>query len=1709
MGGYFSDIRYRLPEEDKNKITSTCLPFTLKLSEIEEFSDGDVFELTAYLYSQNPKVTKDLDATARIQIITPVNDPEILDKCEINTLKSFYDNSIEIERVSWSEGRKAEITFIKTGNITNDVEIYFLIIFQDFVQNPEDFSLRVDGNLSSKKAGKRKLIKESVNFTFDDNDTFFEADNKTLIELFKELNCFNLDLNSSMIHPKQIHTYNATYSQLKELSEHNDKPLRLTYIGPDTCENLHSTIRAINNASKEGVRIDSLTIGHTDWDEILLDDAGILEEGYFQSKGVDIPIILTNVNNLNEVKSDIIILTYVANWAYSNNVRGNSIDQFLGNILQKINPGKTILLSIDPTDIKRTTRSFYCMGSSNPNNVYLSANLERHKTAPGGYGSTILSEEREVCWVRKYQHNTLQRKPVITEPAPNLLARELKFTNPTGRDAKIDRLTYPNLHLTTIDELVNIVNENKQIERLNFVDLNNKRSFYTNKMNIIVGGPGDGKSVLLQKLAWEFNSNNDDLTIFLPARLIVKQENMVNLRMNLDNDEMLIKTFCNIMEQEAKIIYNDLNWNDDVENWLDTCGRTYIFLDALDEIRDKNIRFEFFNLIHKLNLIRDDISFTISFREAITELLINKQLGEVTEEIPLNNTPIVKEDDYQILKIIWEENDLKKNFIPSLLHAWDMRLDNIAYQKLSRLLRNSIKEQNRGLITNNQPREFLQNPLRVVWLVKLIFEDNKDLLNMNLADFESEILKSTVRDRFELRILGGNSVNEGFLQEMLDIIYTLSILDYPWSGKQITFDKTNRNKFISDIITHSSSISNIATDNQIVRQYVFEDLSLLYITGDDNLSWIHENLREHAISLGLSSNKTSKVISNLLKNWDFKVPTIQELIANSGRLCSYELTRTVLRNLPLNEFIDEIIQNYQLRIDENLDQMEKLDSIYKSIHSYVNDVRSERNELNDETTKFVEIRNQHNKEVKRLISLVKSNKDIRNKNNLKVKKLKEIRTEKNSRLKQIKNKSKQEGENKNLIDELALAIEEQKKAHDEVQKYAQEAQEAHDLMMQYNEQVEREREKAETIHKKLRGTKKEADKKHFQFMASVNILPIIQSRQSNANINREAPKIINDEDYKLISTTIQNLVRNYTNSNNTLEQNRKEDFDITEIYFEGEQIIIEIETTTLFHELLKLKNQISENLEAIINEKVFLKFIRTPIQPENIKLLVEEFFENENMKDISLNDITTSEYIHSRSKEKIENRFIHIQLQQPTPPDKLSWLSNKIEDYLLSKIGPPLIVRFKPMNVTEDEAMGFLLSEELINKKVFSEFNATDIKNIINSFQITKSTSGITGRRIIFSTENFEFWILRQIRKEFLKKFGPPLELKAETSDLIPVTKDLINKLLEQFKLKENLQAEFNLGFDEYFGSKNRQITIQIIFEDKSLSVNDTVIKLRSYLEEQIPFIHVRFSQKLHVEKRLKISYKQISEKINEYFEEYTNFPRPKYKLAGKTNSYISPKRAVCDFISHRTQNFRNELEKLRKFVKDNLGVWVNFTLTPPSTTKRADVEKTLNEIIDLPELEHFKTIFSRFELYNHNPNDIILLIKYDPQHKLETNTIETSLFTQNNKINQHLSKILNAEFNTRIKFDLEDLKAHIVKKYVIELLKKEFGDEFDNQYINTNTSNYRLVKNRKIEINCILNKLTPEEENDFYNSLKLRLEEKFGPIWLKIDYQGKSTPSY
>lgn len=1671
MGAGFSEEVYRIPEFDVQTPISTCLPYTLEVSEIENIDINEVLEIRANLRSNSANMRQILNNSARIQIILPLEDPDVSSIEKFRHIKTIDNPSYEVERVSWKEGIRAEIKFRKIGNTKQPINIFFLIIFSKEFEDINEFTFDVDGIIHTSLGGDKNIFQHKIKFSYNQNLTYYSGENKKLIETLRRVKCYDLSDNASIIHPKQIHTYNTIYHQLLNQTKSSpNAPIDITYIGPDTGENLHSTLRAINKASKNGANVRSLTIGYTKWDRYLLDDVGILSKNYFNGKNLNFNVSFELIDNFSSISSDVIILTYVANWAYSNTNRGNAIEQFLGNIIKKMDTEKSILISVDPIDINKLTRSFYNMGSIETDLIYGNqGNLIEQKTSPGGYGDKLISDDREICWVRSYKRKSGKNNLKISTPRPNQLANLISKTNPAGRPAKINRLIYPHLHKTTYNELKKILQEGKAIERFNFVNINNHNLFYTKKMNIIVGGPGDGKSVLLQKLAWELGEDEEKLTILLSARSLSKEENITNLRFNIDS-ENLHEIFLETLEREANVTYPNLNWNSNVLEWQKSCDKTYIFIDAFDEIRDLQTRRDLFEIISKVNNKLKNTHITISFREAITDLII-----DISNIETLENTP-----KYQIYKIIWEDAQLKHNFIPSLLHAWNMKLDPVAESELSYFLNLSYEGSN---LNNSQIGHsingFLKNPLRVVWLVKLIYDANKDLTKMNILDYESEILTSTVKDRFETRILSGTNLRDDILEEFLNVVFALAILDYPWNGNQIEFNFDNREKFIQYVFNSSDLISNLTNASKL-EQYIFEDLSLLFITGDDNISWVHENLREHAISNGIIKSQSNGLTKSILEKWGIEPPSMKDIMFQSGDLCSFELTNTLIKSQPINVTIDKLSSYIDIDIKSSTEPIEKISILKDKLLLIVNDLRKEREQSNNLTKQKTKQRNQINAKVKKLIVQVKEQRTIREQMNEIVREKKVIRQEVNSAIKEIKSRMKSASETvedddsddqmvakpHQLRNELKAAVEKQKKAHKEVQIAVDKAQEAHELMVQLNREVDKQRNEAESYHKELRASKREADKYHKEFIKLVNILFTLNNIYSSLLPIHDTDKYLNEnlvikiksETIKCINEQLSDIKGVKNNSN----------FHITDIHKFNEQIKIKIHTNSSFFEIIKQIHTITTELRKKFDYSFKIHLVNIPLKQDEVTYAVKEYFEQE-IEGISYNEIYTLPLVWNG--RFYDNRYIKISFNHSTR--KQTWLRDSIEDHLVSKFGKPVSVKMTPNPLSKVNIEKHFTSYRFY--KNISWEDAPKLRSITQDFTLSKF-QGISGRKIHFPGDKWSRKWLNYIQKHLKSEFGSPISVICEDKKLQYIDEEIIRKELDLFFEKEGIPIEYEITLSRFHGNVNRKITLST---ESQIKV-EIYKKLKQHLIETFDktFLNLNNpSGKGRTDKGL------ITKKIREFYTDKkldSHLGRNIDFVEKNLRSRLKDKRGPDIIIKIKLKELNKHKRDLYDFIFQETGRLYLFQFQLFGTqVNQDDLRKYIVEYTDSQ--QHIKLHKIEFMYDNpQHPKITIGPLEHDPTLDFKRN------------ITTYLENKTNSDIIMNINFNLENLREDEIINEVADILNNKIP------YIRQRIKLDRLhfIRNRKVII-----KLN-DNEKDIINKedLTRQLKSIFGHLEVHYD---------
>ena len=1415
---------FRLPEANEDGAISTCIPYRLDITSI---GVGNLLEIRMKFSGTGKEkerlVEKHLE-DSRVQIIVPIKDPEMITPGPPEWVELFSAPGIFLQRKTWDEGNLAKVVIRKDSDESTHIDMNILIVLNKINLKPDEFQLLVESEKVLTTGGSLVISEQEIKFTDEKSVLCYKAEDEDLItRVFNQNSGYEIENQGSMFHPKQIHSYNSVYRSL-ESNITSESSMNISYIGPDTCENLHSVVRAVNALVDNGLKVNKFFILYTQWDERSMQSLNVTDPGYFEGKGCKFDVELLRITSNIDVKSDLIISTYVTNWAFNSGKRGSAAEQYLSNILTQIKNENSMIISIDPFDEKRVARSFYQLGHQGaPTIVYQSAGLELQDSAPGGYGDIIQEREREICWVTSYKGKSqtqLSIEPAI--PKPNDIALSLGVVSPTGRDAYLERLSTPMLEkyttwtdVTTDEEIDDGVDENEDFIPLenSTLDMNSLIESEEN-FRIIIGGPGDGKTVLLQQLGWSNRSKKDEVTIIISARRLTRKEHTMALGM-YEGDEKITQ-FIDIIEKECVRKYKSINWSKNLSNWVDENFRINLYVDALDEVRDIKSRTKLFSLLVDCCKFKGNMNITLSMRENILSRSF-KDVDEYRENesniLAKNNLDEYGNDviefnlaDIPVYRLRWDEKDIVDSFIPSLLHGWNMKIDSQSKNELGRFITKSTRSLNRSSMGS---RIFLKNPLRAVWLVRFVYDQSVILDEMDLSEFENEILRLSVKNRFENRRLKGQ-LSEKILDELLDFVATISVLDYEWAGNDNVFSSNVRTKFVN-LISSSNAVSDFfkEVDKRDLELFLYEDMSLLYIADDDNLAWIHENLREHAIARGLMMYNVSNSIPNsLLTNWGFTPPSIYEIFFNPEKTCSVELSDAIRRIIP-NDLLITITKRWLISLNDEDPELYPINSIdlkgndhltdFQDIISICRDLvillKDKRDDTNSQTQEHTRKRNKSNTEVRDLIKKVHEMRDNRNKWNEIVKQKKKIRNAANGKVKQTKANLDESSPNddKSAKEDYKNALNEQEIAHTEVQKAAKTAQEAHELMLENNKEVDKKRAMAENSHRELRNSKKKADKYHRRYIFLIKRLNRELKKRiqylviDNFHDDREnSVEWINHVKDMVIGYYEEELLKN-------LKVPKLVHSDITVIPSKKEcKIVIKHDQGGY---IAGKNGKRLQTLNRILNRDFHINFvfdiIGNQVSKEEIEMVIFE-----NLQDFKIKNPTAKNLEVSSIDFSSYNRKIVLRTKDIKELYKFNFTTH-VKTKLEEKFGGYFIVIGMYMDVDPN----------LVKEEVFDVCDRLLLSDYLINIEVKENKKGIKGRKLIIDTTNIDLLLKNKqnITDSLSSKFGPkfqihfcqdlpPLELKELKIKLMPLIEKFTDKnedfILHEILIKDQLSMQ-------------------------------------------------------------------------------------------------------------------------------------------------------------------------------------------------------------------------------------------------------------------------------------------------------------------------------
>ena len=345
-------------------------------------------------------------------------------------------------------------------------------------------------------------------------------------------------------------------------------------------------------------------------------------------------------------------------------------------------------------------------------------------------------------------------------------------------------------------------------------------------------------------------------------------------------------------------------------------------------------------------------------------------------------------------------------------------------------------------------------------------------------------------------------------------------------------------------------------------------MSLLYITEDENLAWIHENLREHAIARGLMKNNDKNSIPYyLLSKWGFSPPTLFDIFCYPDNICSMELSEAIRRIIP-NEALIAIakrwlkgcITGYAIdkkiltNNDSNGSEISKLVDNCKTLQDHFLMLR---NEENSHTRSFVKERNGLNEQVRLSADRYRGYREKREEMNKAVKIQKLIRTSANDNLKNAKGKVREVISKKHnlskmstkkvnqLINSYMLSDDEEtadscvkkefreainfhQQAHDILEDYSKTSQDAHESMLREGDILEELKQLANSAHESFKKSRSLSTKYHNEYIfLSKRLGRELNKRLRYLEMDNYLDKMKSDE----IESQVKASITNFTQRN--------------------------------------------------------------------------------------------------------------------------------------------------------------------------------------------------------------------------------------------------------------------------------------------------------------------------------------------------------------------------------------------------------------------------------------------------------------------------------------------------------------------------------------------------------------------------------------------------
>ncbi|MGB2038412.1 MAG: NACHT domain-containing protein, partial [Candidatus Poseidoniaceae archaeon] len=358
-------------------------------------------------------------------------------------------------------------------------------------------------------------------------------------------------------------------------------------------------------------------------------------------------------------------------------------------------------------------------------------------------------------------------------------------------------------------------------------------AYCSSELTVISGDPGTGKSVRLRQIGHMINTHTNKYCLHVQAKDLLRAWSTVRETEGENYSEestfdVVIQGYLNSnpMAKEfgfdSEAIVGEIDnqreniglENSGVEtqhHWMDPIRNVVLLVDAIDEISTHEQLSSLLAFCSRYNTIKGS-HLLISTRP--THL---KQLrGRFSQfnHIEMYNRP----------------ESLRKEFTQKLVKSWKMQ--------------DELAEKTNKIIHYGEMFSFVNKPLLLGWMCYFVKNDIE--ITESPSAFYSAIFDAALQHNRAKDLIRRDSALQEKILEICHGIAFFDLLDEHMTEGIYSFKtQESRMKFLADYLLNAD----LGVHLEELFQHIFENLSLLFISGEGELGWTHEHLREYAAAM--------------------------------------------------------------------------------------------------------------------------------------------------------------------------------------------------------------------------------------------------------------------------------------------------------------------------------------------------------------------------------------------------------------------------------------------------------------------------------------------------------------------------------------------------------------------------------------------------------------------------------------------------------------------------------------------------------------------------------------------------------------------------------------------------------------------------------------------------------------------------------------------